>query len=103
VNTKLLNSAAEVIVDALARRRTAIGVAIALDSAQMLTTPETAVELERLRREVAELKNTVLRLNTLRGDVALLIERERAEGEDCVDIADLEAALMLGADEAVAS
>jgi len=41
-------------------------------------------------------------LNTQRGDVAELIERERGCGEDCVDIDDLEGALGLGSDEAVA-
>ncbi|MFF5977147.1 hypothetical protein ACFY7C_37245 [Streptomyces sp. NPDC012769] len=48
-----------------------------------------------LRTRAAELESEVRRLNTLRGDAEQLIERERGYGEECVDIADLEAALML--------
>jgi plasmid replication initiation protein len=55
VNAKLVNSAAGVILAALQQNRTAAGIALALDSAQMLMTPETAAELERLRARVAEL------------------------------------------------
>jgi hypothetical protein len=56
-------------------------------------------ELERLRARVADLEATLRTLNTQRGDVAQLIERERGHGEDCVDIDDLTAALVLGSDE----
>jgi DNA repair exonuclease SbcCD ATPase subunit len=59
--------------------------------------------LDRLCREqrsrVAELEEQVRLLNTQRGDVAQLIERERGEGEECVDIDNLVAALALGSDE----
>ncbi|MFF9197296.1 hypothetical protein ACF09L_19020 [Streptomyces sp. NPDC014779] len=56
-----------------------------------------AVEQLRVQRDrIAELEAEVRRLNTLHGDAAQLIERERGHGEECVDIADLEAALMLG-------
>jgi hypothetical protein len=124
VNTKLVNSAAGVILAALTQNRTAAGIALALDSAQMLMTPEVAAELEQarlrvdeverayafdtaelkrsndaLKARITELEAIVRRLNTQRGDVALLIERERGHGEECVDIDDLEAALALGSDE----
>jgi len=52
-----------------------------------------------LRARVAELEGDVRRLNTQRGDVALLVERERGHGEECVDIDDLVPALCLGSDE----
>ncbi|NUP45235.1 MAG: hypothetical protein HOY76_51490 [Streptomyces sp.] len=50
MNTKLVNSAAGVINAALTQNRTAAGIALALDSVQLLMTPETADELDRLRR-----------------------------------------------------
>ncbi|MFI8531751.1 hypothetical protein ACIGMX_16115 [Streptomyces aquilus] len=56
MNTKLVNSAAGVINAALASNRTAAGIALALDSAQLLMSPETAAELEQLRAQVAELE-----------------------------------------------
>lgn len=49
MNTRLVNSAAGVINAALAQCRTAAGIALALESAQMLMTPEIAAELERFR------------------------------------------------------
>lgn len=55
MNTKLVNSAAGVILAALTQNRTAAGIAIALDSAQMLMTPEIAAELKQLRARVTEL------------------------------------------------
>jgi hypothetical protein len=60
---------------------------------------EAAEALRADRDRIAELEGDVRRLNTQRGDVALLIERERGHGEECVDIDDLEAALALGSDE----
>lgn len=56
MNTKSVNSAAGVILAALTQNRTAAGIALALDSAQMLMAPETASELERLRTQVAMLQ-----------------------------------------------
>jgi hypothetical protein len=77
-------------------------------------------EIEQLRARIAELEaerhstnealddavqalrerdEQVRLLHTERGDVAQLIERERGEGEECVDIDDLTAALGLGSDE----
>lgn len=52
MNTKLVNSAAGVILAALTQNRTAAGIALALDSAQLLMTPEKAVELAELRRQL---------------------------------------------------
>jgi hypothetical protein len=49
VNTRRVNGAAGVINAALAQCRTAAGIALALESAQLLMTPETAAELERYR------------------------------------------------------
>lgn len=49
MNTKRVNSAAGVINAALTQNRTAAGIALALESAQLLLTSETAAELERYR------------------------------------------------------
>jgi chromosome segregation ATPase len=57
VNTKLVNSAAGVIFAAQKNGyTTATGWAAALDSAQMLQSPESAAELDALRARVAELE-----------------------------------------------
>ena len=56
MNTRLVNAAAGVILAAQERDRTPAGIALALESAQLLMSPETAAELERLRAEVAELR-----------------------------------------------
>lgn len=56
MNTRLVNTAADVINAALMQNRTAAGIALALESAQLLQSPETAKELERLRSEVASLQ-----------------------------------------------
>lgn len=53
MNTRLINSAAGVINAALTQNRTAAGIALALDSAGMLMTPETAAELASLRAQFA--------------------------------------------------
>lgn len=53
MNAKLINSAAGVINAALTQNRTAAGIALALDSAGMLMTPETAAELAGLRAQFA--------------------------------------------------
>jgi len=51
-----VNSAAGVILAALQQHRTAAGIALALDSAQLLLTPETTAELKRLQDLVVELE-----------------------------------------------
>lgn len=79
--------------------QTPTSLALVLESAQLLMSPETAAELEELRARVAELETQLRTLNTQRGDAALLIERERQNGEECVDIDDIVSALVLGADE----
>lgn len=57
MNARLVNSAAGVVQAAMEQgRRTATGIAVALESAQLLMTPEIAAELERLRARVAELE-----------------------------------------------
>jgi hypothetical protein len=56
MNTKAVNSAAGVILAALTQNRTAAGIALALDSARLLMTPEIADELKQLRDRVAELE-----------------------------------------------
>ncbi|NUR65981.1 MAG: hypothetical protein HOQ47_09480 [Streptomyces sp.] len=53
MNTKAINSAAGVINAALTQNRTAAGIALALDSAGLLMTPETAAELATLRERFA--------------------------------------------------
>lgn len=57
MNTKLVNSAAGVILAALTQNRTAAGIALALDSAQLLVTPETLGELKRMQDRIAELES----------------------------------------------
>ena len=73
--------------------------AFALESTQMLQSPETAAEVDRLRARVVELETALRAVATQRGDAVKLIERERGYGEECVDIGDLEAALVVGVDE----
>ena len=54
MNTRLVNTVAGVINAALTRNRTAAGIALALESAQLLQSPEQARELETLRTRLAE-------------------------------------------------
>lgn len=56
MNAKLVNSAEGVILAALEQNRTAAGIALALDSAQLLLTPQTTAELKELQDRVAELE-----------------------------------------------
>lgn len=49
MNTKRVTTAADVILAALTQNRTAAGIALALESAGMLTPPETAAELTVFR------------------------------------------------------
>lgn len=53
MRTKLVNTAADVINRALLQGRCAASVAIALDSAGLLMSPETAAELSVLREDIA--------------------------------------------------
>ncbi|MEV5953765.1 hypothetical protein AB0M11_08300 [Streptomyces sp. NPDC051987] len=53
MNTRRVNTAADVINAALMQTRTAAGIALALESAQLLMSPETAAELEQLRTALA--------------------------------------------------
>lgn len=62
MNTKLVNTTAGVILAALEQNRTAAGIALALESAQMLMTPETAAELVALRARVVELEARLKRV-----------------------------------------
>ncbi|MFJ3170596.1 hypothetical protein ACIPJK_07400 [Streptomyces roseus] len=56
MNTRLVNTAADVLHAAMEQGRvTPAGLAYALESAQLLQSPETAAELARLRARVAEL------------------------------------------------
>ncbi|MFF7561918.1 hypothetical protein ACFZB4_18345 [Streptomyces pseudovenezuelae] len=56
MNTRLVNTVADVINAALTQNRTAAGIAIALDSAQLLMCPDTAAELEKLREQAAAME-----------------------------------------------
>lgn len=69
MNTKTVNSAAGVILAALTQNRTAAGIALALDSAQLLMSPDTPAELNRLGDRVLELEQ-------------MLAEKDRPVDED---------------------
>jgi hypothetical protein len=56
VNTKALNSLADLICRAQEQDRTPMGIALAIDAAGRHMSPETAAELEALRVEVAALR-----------------------------------------------
>ncbi|MFC9847746.1 hypothetical protein ACFWFF_01350 [Streptomyces sp. NPDC060223] len=71
MNTRLVNTAAGVINAALMQNRTAAGIALALESAQLLMSPETAAELVELRRQ----------LESARVDGARLIRSEQRTAE----------------------
>lgn len=60
MNTRLVNSAADVICAALTQNRTPAGIALALDSAQLLLTPETVGELKRMQDRVSELEKVAV-------------------------------------------
>lgn len=66
MNTRLVNTAAGVINAALTTNRTAAGIALALESAQLLMSPEIAAELERFRG--LELGDTDGRVSAACGD-----------------------------------
>jgi hypothetical protein len=89
----------------LDRARDALGARMSKDDLRLVleNTIAYAAALEAERHSTNEALNDAvqaLRLRTTqRGDVALLIERERQCNEESVAIADVEDALMLGADE----
>lgn len=51
MNARALNALAGVIAAAMRQDRTPMGIALAIESAGMLQSPESAAELEALRRE----------------------------------------------------
>lgn len=53
---RAVTALAEVIFAAQQQKKTAMGVALAVDAAQMLMSPETAAELAALKQRVAELE-----------------------------------------------
>jgi hypothetical protein len=84
---RAVNAAADVIHRAQVNgTQTATGLAIALESAQLLQSPETARELERLRARVADLEAERHSTNEALSDAA---EQLRADRDR---IAELEAA-----------
>lgn len=59
MNTRLVNTVADVINAALTQNRTAAGIAIALDSAQLLQSPEKAAELVALRNDALNMRGAL--------------------------------------------
>jgi hypothetical protein len=93
MNTKRVNSAADVILRALTQNRTAAGIACALESAQMLQSPETAAESAKLRQDYVEAAATVARLVQERGERMKVENALRDEAEELrARVAELEAA-----------
>ncbi|MFE7232521.1 hypothetical protein ACFVAF_18045 [Streptomyces sp. NPDC057596] len=91
MNTQAVNAAAGVIAAAMEQGKTIPAtLAIALDSACMLQSPETAAEFEKLLRwhqeDGAEITKLVARIERLRGRVAeleeLLVAKDRPADED---------------------
>jgi hypothetical protein len=63
MNTRRVNAAADVICRAMENgRRVPAAMAVALESAQMLMSPEMAAEMERLQKRVAELEQALAAL-----------------------------------------
>ena len=97
MNTKSVNSAAGVILAALTQNRTAAGIAMALDSAQLLMTPETAAEHEKLRTQFAEAAATVADLVLKRGERMKVENALRDEVEELrARVTELEVAALEG-------
>lgn len=81
MNTRALNALAGVICAAQKQgRRTPMGIAQAIDAAQMLQSPETAAELVALRAEAKQLRGD---LDSAVGDCVRLSE-ERDEAREAV-------------------
>lgn len=87
MNTKLVETAADLMHRAMLRgTETAAGLAIVLESAQLLQSPETAAETELLRARVAELEAERHSTNEALSDAAEALREQRDR------IAELEAA-----------
>jgi hypothetical protein len=89
VNARALNALAGVICRAQEQDRTPMGIAIAVESAGMLQSPESAVELERLREELAQARETGARAFQRAGEngalaIGLRLENERLLAERAV-------------------
>lgn len=82
MNTRLVNAAADVICAAQKLDRTPAGIAFALESAQLLQSPETAAELAALRAEVKKLRARVEELVEQRDDALVDLVAEGAAGVD---------------------
>ncbi|HET6634405.1 MAG TPA: hypothetical protein VFH77_05190 [Streptomyces sp.] len=84
MRTRLVNTAADVIHRALQRCETSAGIAIALDSAGLLMSPETAAELAVLREDIATADQDVVeaqRHNDATCEAAQALDRVRAVHE----------------------
>ncbi|MEU8968064.1 hypothetical protein AB0D11_02105 [Streptomyces monashensis] len=81
MNTKLVNAAADVVARAMENgRRVPAAVAVALESAQMLMSPEIAAELKQLRKRVAGLETERHSTNEALDDAVQEL-RARRQGE----------------------
>ncbi|GGQ83379.1 hypothetical protein [Streptomyces flaveolus] len=82
MNTKRVNSAAGVILAALEQNRTPAGIALALESAGLLMTPETAADMASLSAEAVRVaEESVAELKREHAENARL--RERIAAVDC--------------------
>ncbi|MFH8336901.1 hypothetical protein [Streptomyces sp. AM6-12] len=90
MNTRAVNAAAGVVQAALEQGRTAAGVALALESAQLLQSPEHAAELERLRLEAAGLRSQLALFNEWRAAdgarIAELLAERHKTNEALADV-----------------
>ena len=78
MNTRRVNAAADVICRAMENgRRVPAAMALALESAQMLMSPEIAAELEQLRDEVAALRAERHSTNEALDDAAKALRANR--------------------------
>ncbi|MEU0671306.1 hypothetical protein ABZ330_00140 [Streptomyces sp. NPDC006172] len=79
MNTRALNSLADLICRAQEQDRTPMGIAFAIDAAGRHMSPETAAELERLRSQVAALLEERHSTNESLSEVAeaLRVQRDR--------------------------
>jgi hypothetical protein len=106
MNTRALNALAGVIAAAMKEDRTPMGIALAIESAGMLQSPETAAELESLRREVQSNRvdgERLIRAEQRRAELEAVLSTHRADDRAEIDrlrarVAELEAPLAIGAD-----
>lgn len=85
MNTKALNSLADLICRAQEQDRTPMGIAFAVDAAGRHMSPEVAAELESLRAEVAALRDERHSTNEALDDaVKALRALERPSGPDAL-------------------